>query len=285
MDWLTKLFTPLMEGEIELPRRKHSTYRQIAALGRFLNFKTGPWVAGGSVRRLLTDDLDDDHDIDIFFRDEDQRNRFALRIKKHGEGQKNPTRLQLIRDRYFPTVDALLEDFDLSVCQFATDGRTIIHATTAMDDLNARQLRLNPLISEARINETRIARYLVKGYQPDYTLLERLKNPTIKGNLPLYGLSDEHVAKLRNQLSQVSVTEEFKRASFLSQLGDIHFERMEGEDICFLLGKPFPLPLAYIYAFLPNERDGIYRALKVEWMRLGLSAVIDPKQIHDRIGR
>lgn len=127
----------------------------------------GPWVAGGSVRRLVSG-LAQDGDFDFFFRDQPQLYAFVEDMKKRGatvssENDFNITlllpsvkakpigenefsksgpelKVQAIRIAFHETLDAVLESFDFSICQCGFDGVDLLFGQWALFDIANRRL-------------------------------------------------------------------------------------------------------------------------------------------------
>lgn len=118
----------------------------------------GPWLAGGSVRRLVSR-LPQDSDFDFFFRDQSQFDAFLADMKERGgkvtsESDFNVTfqlpavtepkapelKVQAIRIAFHETVEALLESFDFSICQCAYDGDDMIFGQWALWDIANKRL-------------------------------------------------------------------------------------------------------------------------------------------------
>lgn len=128
----------------------------------------GPWVAGGSVRRLISR-LPQDSDFDFFFRDQAQLDSFVERLKKdHGAIVDNESdfnisltlpkqkakpvdqdefepggpelKIQAIRIRFFESLDAVIDSFDFSICQCGYDGVDLVFGPWALFDIAHKRL-------------------------------------------------------------------------------------------------------------------------------------------------
>jgi hypothetical protein len=135
----------------------------------------GPWLAGGSIRRLF-DGTDSESDFDIFFANVDQLNAFraclgeanVLYENEHNvslvvsiEGSK-PFKIQLIKF-YFSTPEAVLDWFDYTNCQFLTDGNTLMVGEYTLYDIGCKKLRLHN-IHHAASTVRRMLKYARQGY-------------------------------------------------------------------------------------------------------------------------
>lgn len=150
----------------------------------------GPWVAGGSVRRLVMR-LPQDSDYDYFFKDQAQFDAFcsameALGAKRVNENDFNVTfklpavdakpveddvfepagpelKVQAIRIAFHETLDAVIESFDFSICQTGFDGTDFLFGQWTLFDLANKRLvpgKLRYGTSSLR----RVIKYTRQGY-------------------------------------------------------------------------------------------------------------------------
>lgn len=127
----------------------------------------GPWIAGGSVRRLVSKQPQDS-DFDFFFKDEAQFDAFREAMKERGatvgsESDFNITfhlpaasakpigddvfskpgpaiKVQAIRIAFHETLDAVLDSFDFSICQCGFDGTDLAFGQWALWDIARKRL-------------------------------------------------------------------------------------------------------------------------------------------------
>ena len=147
-----------------------------------LNFKTGPWIAGGSARRLLQSESLDAGDIDIFFKDlkswkefNDALAGYEIIIKTTRATTYNIKgfKVQCIKRKYYMTLEEVFKDFDFSVCQIATDGRNLACTKQAHLDIVDQVLRLAPCGTIAKHTLVqRLAKYVNHGLLPEPGLFE-----------------------------------------------------------------------------------------------------------------
>lgn len=138
------------------------------ALGRLPKVSaSGPWIAGGGVRRLIGRQAQDS-DFDFFFADEAQFDAFCSAMKTKGakvvsEGDFNVTfrlpaaepqpvdndvfegggpelKVQAIRISFHASLEDVLESFDFSICQFGFDGEDIVCGQWSLFDLANKRL-------------------------------------------------------------------------------------------------------------------------------------------------
>lgn len=127
----------------------------------------GPWVAGGSVRRLVSR-LPQDSDFDFFFKDQAQFDAFCEDMKSRGARQSHENdfnitftlpavaakpvdqdefepagpelKVQAIRIAFHETLAAVLDSFDFSLCQCGFDGTNLMFGQWALWDIANKRL-------------------------------------------------------------------------------------------------------------------------------------------------
>lgn len=119
--------------------------------------RTGPWLAGGALRRTLLNETIDDSDLDFFFADFDQATLFedgliarGAKTKYHNDKQTTwivpakddapPLTVQVIMLRWYDSPDAVVDSFDFTLCQFAFDGVVLTCGEYALWDLGRKRL-------------------------------------------------------------------------------------------------------------------------------------------------
>jgi hypothetical protein len=158
----------------------------------------GPWIAGGAPLRWYQDRAVGENDIDVFCRDARQAkavidrvksfNRFhvkhesdnAVTIEYHShENWSHSWTIQIITRRYFSSMQEVIDNFDITVCQIGTCGRDWIMAPETARDIRERNLRF---IGNLRPDSVkRLTKYWVYGYRPVPGTLESLQtDPAIK---------------------------------------------------------------------------------------------------------
>lgn len=150
----------------------------------------GPWLCGGSVRRVFDNDSLKHTDFDLFFRSPTQKNEcgtflLGLGAQKEAENDKNTTyylprkkfdlgdggppitrpemKIQLIHIVYYETLESVLESFDFTICQFGYDGTRYVVGPWSLSDLATKSLVPHKLtfgVSSLR----RVLKYTNQGY-------------------------------------------------------------------------------------------------------------------------
>jgi hypothetical protein len=155
------------------------------ALSRLPNVGvSGPWIAGGAVRRTMTGEKLDS-DFDFFFRDEAQAKAFAeamvaLGAAKMAQTDKATTfmlpsetpeeavylpelKVQAITFAYFPDAEAVIDSFDFTLSQFAYDGESVYVGTFSLWDVARKRIVIHR-ISYAVSTIRRLMKYAAQGY-------------------------------------------------------------------------------------------------------------------------
>ena len=85
--------------------------------------------------------------------------------------------IQLIKKKFYYTVEEVLDDFDITVCKIGYDGKRVVTSSTFIPDVATRTLRfdnINP------ISHKRLVKYMAYGYEPALGEIERLiENETV----------------------------------------------------------------------------------------------------------
>lgn len=164
----------------------------------------GPWLAGGYIRRTLTNQKLDS-DLDFFFRNEEQLKEFALGLEDRGatkvkENDKNqmyvlPSKIgvlddekkihlpelniQLINFRYYDSMDAVLDSFDFTLCQFGFDGQYISMNEFALWDTARKQI-VPHKVSFGVATLRRLIKYTNQGYTACGGCLTEILNQVVE---------------------------------------------------------------------------------------------------------
>jgi hypothetical protein len=140
---------------------------------------TGPWLAGGALRRTLLRQ-EPDSDFDFFFRDASQLEAFKVGVEARGlrhirstehhlhyKGQVDgagPERdIQLIRFAYYADAAAVVDSFDFTICQIAFDGEHLTLGDYTLWDLARKRLAVHKItypVSSTR----RLLKYATQGF-------------------------------------------------------------------------------------------------------------------------
>lgn len=173
------------------------------------SYTTGPWIAGGSCRRLLQGLSLDNGDVDVFFYSKKQWVDFhdalkhfevvytsenAITFLVHG------IKVQIIKRKFYESLGAVFEDFDFTVCQIGCDGNQLIVTPEAHKDITNNVLNLAD-----------------KGRYCNMTLMSRFTKYVNYGFIPVKGL---YVKVVKSALNKSSVYEIFDESKGGRRLDD-----------------------------------------------------------------
>lgn len=145
----------------------------------------GPWLAGGAARRLLLQEPLLDGDLDFFFRDENSirlrrqlvealaSKRFVSKLATTFtvDTENGEALFQTINRKFYTDLPAVFEDFDFTICQFATDGEYIAGTPEAFRDLKSKTLRFTGNAIKDTTTIRRVLKYINYGFVADTGIL------------------------------------------------------------------------------------------------------------------
>jgi hypothetical protein len=180
----------------------------------------GPWIAGGSIRKLWQGVKWKDGDIDFFFKSRVQCANFRQHIDKiftqkvFNNDLNDPPlitifntytsdnaasydiscnneiiKIQTIFKQFHETAEDMINTFDFTVCQFISDGNTMWATQEAVDDLNSLKLR-KTTTTKNKIKIGRALKYTAYGFEPNMELMLPILN-SINGNVE-EGFDDDY---------------------------------------------------------------------------------------------
>ena len=123
--------------------------------------KTGPWLAGGALRRTLMGQ-EPSSDFDFFFQDADQLAEFRAAVERLGLVKVRETQhhvhyrgrvgdsaierdIQMIRFAFYPSAEAVIDSFDFTICMIAFDGETLTVGDHTFWDLGRKRLAVHKI--------------------------------------------------------------------------------------------------------------------------------------------
>jgi hypothetical protein len=176
-----------------------------------LDIVNGPWLAGSMARKLFTNEEPGHSDWDIWVKNKDQENRVTERLNHlhscrivfetdnavtyhHQEfGHPQPTTfsfdvvavddksevvdtdihtIQIIKRTHYNTAIDIINNFDFTVCQVATDdGKNFIFGDNTKHDIEHKILRNAQVEPRTDGVIARIIKYIVYGFKPDEDLM------------------------------------------------------------------------------------------------------------------
>lgn len=169
----------------------------------------GPWIAGGAVIQWIRGEPVRSHDVDVFFKNQQQYQtleKFFQEATVSAYGYPNGAvdryddcnllfssnnaktfkyqhwKIQLIKTKFFDSVDELLDYFDITACKVASDGENwyTSHPNT-LQHINDYILDMDEIRPETAIK--RLFKYWTYNYQPTADLIERIQQtPNLEHN-------------------------------------------------------------------------------------------------------
>lgn len=147
----------------------------------------GPWIAGGSLHRIYRKLPLDESDVDVFFKDRDQLDKFILELNCKSinstvfkiktmlvsewhhtleiEYMQRIIKIQCVSFKYFESIEKLFESFDINLCRIAYNGTNVIYEENALNDINNNQLKFNEgSIFYPSVTLKRLVKYVKMGY-------------------------------------------------------------------------------------------------------------------------
>lgn len=157
------------------------------------DIKQGPWIAGGAALRWYQGLPVGENDIDVFCANAKQAADVLERIKSYGrhhtkfESENAVTldyhtkdnythrwTIQIITRRYFNSLEEVISNFDITVCEVGTGGNEWLLGPFTARDIRERNLRFKlPLQPDAL---KRLTKYWCYGYRPVDGTIEAIQN-------------------------------------------------------------------------------------------------------------
>jgi hypothetical protein len=156
----------------------------------------GPWIAGGAALRWYQNQPVGENDIDVFCANITQASDVVERIKSYGrysikfESENAATleywskddynrrwTIQIITRRYFNSLEDVINNFDITVCEVGTAGNEWLLGPFTARDIRERNLRFKmPLQPDAM---KRMVKYWAYGYRPVEGTMSAVQNNPI----------------------------------------------------------------------------------------------------------
>ena len=157
------------------------------------DLQLGPWIAGGAALKWYQRQAVADSDIDVFCRSPEQAATTIARIKSYNRYQikhessnavtisyhrmddrATSWNIQVITKHCFADIRAVINSFDITVCQIATTGTEWVMAQHTARDIRTKTLRFTDTPGPDAVK--RLAKYWVYGYQPLSGTIDRMIN-------------------------------------------------------------------------------------------------------------
>lgn len=167
----------------------------------------GAWLAGGFLRSMIAGEDELSGDIDFFFNSEDSFDKMLELIKHPVSGAEKAfgyysipeyesveklriidctslvsfrPNIQLVRLFWFDSPEHVIDSFDFTVCQFATDGETLWFNPQAFEDIKTKTLKQNRETGDAIAILNRVLKYQSKGYKISAEDFQTVENNAVK---------------------------------------------------------------------------------------------------------
>jgi hypothetical protein len=135
----------------------------------------GVWLAGGAIRSAIMDEPIADYD--LFFNSNIYSFNTIIRLEELGaelifkcpEGKLTSFKLhgmkiQCITEDYYPSMESLVDTFDITACRYATDGKVIYTRYSSVRDTLSKKINLHRVTYPVATMK-RVAKYAFKGYK------------------------------------------------------------------------------------------------------------------------
>lgn len=169
---------------------------------------SGPWLAGGALRRTLQG-KEPESDFDFFFRDADQLAGFVAKLEASGmekirETQHHvhyrgrlgdsgmPRDVQCIRFAFYNSAQAVIDSFDYTICMLAFDGSELTLGDFTLWDLGRKRLAIHK-ITYPVATMRRMLKYATQGFTACKGCLSAILKATVENPALQEQLSIEYV--------------------------------------------------------------------------------------------
>lgn len=171
----------------------------------------GPWIAGGAVLNWYNNEPVNESDIDVFFQDLTQfdvtfgkimstgsstivySTENAVTIHVRNKQSMGLRRVQLIRKAWFKTAEEVIDRFDFTVCQLATDGYNLVLGERTAEDIKSKTLALVKMPPHNDIVK-RIIKYVSYGYTPKPEMIKYIMENHATLNWNYRGMDSDYDA-------------------------------------------------------------------------------------------
>ncbi len=157
------------------------------------DLQRGPWIAGGAALRWYQGQPVGENDIDVFCANAKQAADIIEKIKSYGrfsvkfesenavtidywskEAYDRRWTIQVITRRYFSSLEEVINNFDITVCEVGTSGNDWKLGPFTARDIRERNLRFKmPLQPDAM---KRLVKYWTYGYRPVEGTIDVVQN-------------------------------------------------------------------------------------------------------------
>ena len=175
--------------------------------------ENGPWIAGGCLHRTYRKLPLTNADIDVFFKNKEQFEKFVTAISLTSLFSGNTIestiysewhctltikymdidwKIQCVTFKYFDNIEELFKSFDINVCRIAYDGTNIIYEDGVLNDINSNKLKFNEgSIYYPSVTLKRLVKYVKMGYDIEDVDLKMLTHAFYKSKKKAIDVLDQ----------------------------------------------------------------------------------------------
>jgi len=175
--------------------------------------ENGPWIAGGCLHRTYRKLPLTNADIDIFFKNKEQFEKFVTAISLTSLFSGNTIestiysewhctltikymdvdwKIQCVTFKYFDNIEELFKSFDINVCRIAYDGTNVIYEDGILDDIKTNKLKFNEgSIYYPSVTLKRLVKYIKMGYDIEDVDLKMLTHAFYKSKKKAIDILDQ----------------------------------------------------------------------------------------------
>lgn len=289
--------------EFPFCRQTHSRgYSLLSRIAHLLDFDNGPWVAGGSIRRIITREESEAFDIDVFFTGDEQRMLIGPQMRKieremHAEmfpddldGLQNAfcvphaaiqgpapqmqrsdnAGLAFQRSSIFPPLQFVTSHYYQDCEALVKDiDFTICQMVTDGKMIRCPHRSLNDLSEKRlRISSSTVVRHNTRIFRYfTYGFEPDESVMSIVENIPGGSYYDPEAGGFTayKPIVDAMLGDDLSEQITIGKLADVMIERTNGKGTAYLHGYPFPAPLAYLFITCESMRDEIAKLLLPLW--------------------
>jgi len=175
--------------------------------------ENGPWIAGGCLHRTYRKLPLTNADVDVFFKNKEQFEKFVTAISLTSLFSGNTIestiysewhctltikymdvdwKIQCVTFKYFDNIEELFKSFDINVCRIAYDGTNVIYEDGILDDIKTNKLKFNEgSIYYPSVTLKRLVKYVKMGYDIEDVDLKMLTHAFYKSKKKAIDILDQ----------------------------------------------------------------------------------------------
>ncbi len=173
----------------------------------------GPWIAGGCLHRTYRKLPLENADVDVFFKNKEQFEKFVCAISLTSLFSGNTIestiysewhctltikymdvdwKIQCVTFKYFDSIEELFKSFDINVCRIAYDGTNVVYEDGILNQINNNKLKFNEgSIYYPSVTLKRLVKYIKMGYDIEDVDLKLLTHAFYKSKKKQIDILDQ----------------------------------------------------------------------------------------------